>query len=427
MIKRPFFGLGTPRLKYPVIDIDIADTIREIPLPQKVTLLLSPDIRIEDLILKAGDSVKTGQKLKLLDDGNAYLISTVTGTIAEISEYTGYLGRIYPAVSIDAAGEDQWDDEFNETGKTPNPENALAFFNYLPGNPDFTTLSSVQSAINTIIINGLDSDLLVTTNQFVVKTETGRLTEGIEYLKKITRASRIFIIVPPDSAALAEKTGVPVYAVNPVYPNTLPQIIMKNISGTEVLPGNSCEDMGVGFINAEAVVSLTMAFSEGKIPVDKILTVINKDYVPETVRARIGTPVKDVFKALDIDTAHGDQIIFGGPMTGTAVYSEDMPVSPNTDAVMIQDSARITLGSDNQCINCGECVRACPAGVPVNMLVRLLENGLYEEAAEQYDLLSCIECGLCSYVCIARIPVFHYIMLGKYEFGRVKSAEEPNA
>ena len=61
------------------------------------------------------------------------------------------------------------------------------------------------------------------------------------------------------------------------------------------------------------------------------------------------------------------------------------------------------------------------------MLVRLLENGLYEEAAEQYDLFSCIECGICSYVCMARIPLFHYIMLGKFEIARSGTAEESDA
>ena len=427
MIKRPFFGLARPRLKYPVVVNREQDPIKEIPLPQKVTLFLSPHVKIDDLILRAGDKSITGQKLKLTGDGKDYLISTVTGTITGISEYTGYLGQACQAVSIEAAGDDQWDDEFNERGKTASPENALEFFNYLPGNPDFQSLLSFQPPVNTIIINGIDKDLLITTNQLVLKTETESLTEGIEHLKKITRASRLFITVPSDLTAEAEKTGVPVHAVNPVYPNILPEVITKNILGRAVLPGKRCEEMGVGFINAEAVVSLTRAFAEGKIPVDKIVTVINKDYIPVNIRARIGTPVKDILKALNIETEHGDQIVLGGPMTGTAIYSEDMPVSPDTDAIMVLDKARIAIGSGSHCINCGECVRACPARVPVNMLVRLLENGLYEEAAEQYDLFSCIECGLCSYVCVARIPVFHYIMLGKYEFSRIQSAEESNA
>jgi electron transport complex protein RnfC len=64
-------------------------------------------------------------------------------------------------------------------------------------------------------------------------------------------------------------------------------------------------------------------------------------------------------------------------------------------------------------------VNICPVNVPVNMLIRVLENGFFEEAAKEYDLLSCVECGLCSYVCIARIPIFHYIMLGKHELSKM--------
>ena len=93
---------------------------------------------------------------------------------------------------------------------------------------------------------------------------------------------------------------------------------------------------------------------------------------------------------------------------------------------MIQDHSQIIWSSDTHCVNCGECVRACPVQIPVNMLVRLLENGLYEEAAREYDLLSCIECGLCSYVCIGKIPVFHHIMLGKQEHDRIMRSEGSN-
>jgi electron transport complex protein RnfC len=58
------------------------------------------------------------------------------------------------------------------------------------------------------------------------------------------------------------------------------------------------------------------------------------------------------------------------------------------------------------------------------MLVRFLEAGQYQEAADSYDLYSCIECGLCSYVCVSKIPIFQYIRLAKYELERAKSAEE---
>jgi electron transport complex protein RnfC len=59
--------------------------------------------------------------------------------------------------------------------------------------------------------------------------------------------------------------------------------------------------------------------------------------------------------------------------------------------------------------------------VPVNLLIRYLEAGLYQEAADSYDLFSCIECGLCSYVCTAKIPIFQYIRLGKHELMKMES------
>jgi electron transport complex protein RnfC len=61
------------------------------------------------------------------------------------------------------------------------------------------------------------------------------------------------------------------------------------------------------------------------------------------------------------------------------------------------------------------------------MLVRFLEAGQYEEAADNYDLLSCIECGLCSFVCVSRIPIFQYIKLAKYELDRAKASAETEA
>ena len=60
------------------------------------------------------------------------------------------------------------------------------------------------------------------------------------------------------------------------------------------------------------------------------------------------------------------------------------------------------------------------------MLVRFLEAGQYQEAADEYDLLSCVDCGLCSFFCVAQIPIFQYIRLGKHGLARIQQVEESN-
>ena len=424
MIKRPFFSLGKPKLKYPVVHTQEQDVVRVIPIPNRVSLFLeNPYESNEGLLIRPGDIIRTGQKLMLTEEDKGYVISSVTGTIAGISQHKGYFGKTYSAISIDTADEEQWDDKFKEVYQKPTLETSLEFLGCLPGDTSFISNLDKHSSLHTIIINGVDSDILVSTNQLIVETETDNLKIGIENLREITRADEIIIAVPPELAAQAVNTGAEVKVIENIYPNTLPKIIVKNILGEIVPAGKTSEEVGVGFLNAEAVVALSKAFTKGQIPVSKLLTVINKDHTTVHVRARIGTHIKEILTALDIKTHHGDQLVIGGPMTGHTLHSEDLPVLPDTDAIMVQDKDNIVSTSDCHCINCGECVRACPARIPVNMLIRVLANGLYEEAAKEYDLLSCIECGFCSYVCTARIQIFHYIMLGKYEFTRIETKE----
>ena len=427
MIKKPFFGLGKPKLQYSGIKNIEGKDIKEIPPSPGVTLVhKSPDSQPGELILSIGDEVRTGQKLNLREIGEEYLISTATGTITDISHTTESAGQTFTSISIEAKSKDLWDDEFEKTGKDAAPENALPFLSCLPGASDLSSFIRTDNPLNTIIINGLDRDLLIATNQIIVKTMAEHLAEGIEYLKKITGVSRIIFVVPPSLRKEAEQSGAKVEVIEPVYPDAIPGLLMKRILDSPVPPSKTFEDLGVGFISPEAVVALKTAFVEGKVPVTKVVTVIDKNSRLTCIKTRIGTPVGDILSALNIDVSHGDRLVFGGPMSGQSIYSEDMPILHDTDAIMVQDKSQVNPSGNDPCINCGECVRACPAKLPVNMLIRLLENGLYEEAAQEYDLLSCVECGLCSYVCEMRIPISHYIMLGKHELPLTDGQEESN-
>lgn len=420
MIRRPFFSIMRPKLKYLATE-DRVGGLREVGLPARVTLLAG-DCDIGSINLKVGAAVRTGEKLNVSGDG--YIISTVTGTISAIGEYTGYLSQGYVSISIDVSGEDQWDEGTLDALKEPGFEVARDYLACIPGKSDFSSLLRSRPPVNSLVVTGVDADLLVLTHQRMVLSED--LSAGIEYLKKLTRSSRVILAVGPGFSRV-DIPGVEVLVVRPVYPGGLPAMIARDVLGADYIPGRSFQELGIGFLGAEAVLCLAGLFDRGEFPVDKVITVIGKDGCTELVKARIGTSVKAILDVLGIETSHGDRVVLGGPMTGRAIYSEDMPILADTDAILVQDRSQVVLSEDVQCVNCGECVRACPVGIPVNMLVRVLGRSFYEEAAEQYDLHGCIECGLCNYVCVARIPVFHHIMLGKQEHFRLKNLEGTHA
>ena len=424
MICKPFFGPAKSVLRFPVLE-NIHKTIPvQVPVPERAVFHAGNGGASGTPAVRLGDNVKTGGRVEVWKESGRAVVSTVTGVVSEISEHTGYGGDRYTKIVVKTEKEDEFDEEFQELIRSPMSRDLLPFLDALPGGVDFSFIFGLRSPVRTFVVSGTDREPLVTTNQFMLAARSDGLKEGIRRLRKLFRGCRVIVAVPPYLAAMARTTGAEVAVLEPAYPHTLPAMIMKAAVGVEVHPDRRIEETGSAFVSAETVVALGEAFETGRPVLHKHLTVIGKDGSSTLVRARMGSAVGDVFSTLGIQTDEGDLLVQGGPMAGRSIHSEDMPIWNLTDSLFVQDKADVAFSSNAHCINCGECVRVCPARIPVNMLVRVLENGLWEDATALYDLDACIECGLCSYVCPARIPVFHYIMLGKHEVERTSRAEE---
>ncbi len=426
MIKRSFFGLVKPKLQYEIIDEAQAEPV-SIKASKQIMLYIDQSLEnTGNALLKTGDPVKAGQKIAMTDSVD-YLLSSKSGQISKISTFVGIMGKKFTSVTIDVDSESSQtvDESFKNVCQTPSLENARDFLAGLPGQPDFNGFFDMDKPVKAIVVLGVDDDLLSTTNQYFVKNNIIAIKTGVDLLCKITGISNAILIVPQHLEQVAGSSGAIVKTVDSEYPSAHPELIMQHILASE--DGKSKSKSGIAFFSAEAVCAIGAAYNTGKLPLEKIVTFVSKNGNKQLVSVPIGTPIQDILNKFNETLNDGDRVILGGPMKGISAFSAEYPVLPDTDAIIIQDKNQITERSDTACINCGECVRVCPANIQVNQLIRFLEAGQYEEAADQNDLFSCIECGFCSYVCESRIPVFQHIKLAKHTLESMKAAEESNA
>ncbi len=425
MIKRSFFGFAKPNVQYE--RADIFPMRQEIPAPAQVTFLADvPYERADLLTIQTGDAVGSGQKIQPVNGNPAYVTAAAGGVISSISSHIGNFGKKYTAITIDVDKDAVVDTQLQEAGKELTMGTIADLLRCVPGGlPD--GLFNGSDALDTIVVQGADEDLLGITQPYIVKQEMSSLKQGVALLQKVTGAKRVVLTVPFSMASEGGASGAEVKTLSPKYPAANPRLIARDCLGITIPAGSTCEAAGICFISAEAVAALGKAYETGTIPNRKIITVVKRSGEKMLVSAVIGTPAGDVLAACSETLNANDRFVFGGPMTGSAAVSESDPVGVDTDIIIVQDSAALPAVVDRSCINCGECVRMCPANVPVNILIRYLAAGEYSDAVDQCDLLSCIECGLCAFVCPVNIPIFQYIKLGKYEFASLNTAEADDA
>ncbi len=421
MIKRSFFTLTQPRLDYDLVEPDPKEP-ESIPVPSNLTLLLSEALdNTKTALLKKGDSVEKGDKLCLYDDSKEYTVSPVTGTINVIDTYTDDLGNSATFIVVKNAQGQASDSKAKIYDLKEDMASADGCLRTLPGAPPLKILAQDDVKIDTVVITCADADILSTTNQYMALKNLEDIKAGAQILKKITGAAKLCITVPKDLNIQGSFDSMQVFKTSMAYPSNLPAMILKDHLNMVLPAGKTPEDMGVCFVTAEAAVSMAGAYKTKSAGFEKVVTIIGKQGSRYRAKATIGTPLRKLFDPFSIHINDQDRIVVGGPMQGMATYTPYHPVEPDMDTIIIQDRDAIPEISDTACVNCGKCVRICPANIPVNILVRYLAADQYEEAADKCDLESCLECGLCAYTCTARIPVFQYIRLGKHELNKLRA------
>lgn len=412
-------------------DIPTAD----LPLPGKVIIPLIQHIGEPALpVVQKGDYVKTGQ---LIAKSNGFISSnihsSISGMVKEIEKSPHPKIGAATAVLIES---DNMDAVFEQSKQLSSSEiEKLSIEEILQkieaagiaglGGAAFPTRAKLKIArdkkIGVYIVNAVECEPFITCDYRLMLEKSFEIIAGLKLAVKVTGAKEVFIgikknkrqIIKIFNEALRGEKNVKIVEVDIKYPQGAEKQLIKTILNKEVPSGKLPLDIGVVVNNVATLYAVYEAVYKGKALYEQFITVSGNGVVkPANLKARIGTPLKNILEFCGMKPAEKTKIIVGGPMMGSAQNTLDAPVIKGSSCVLVFIDKEVKVFQDNPCIKCGRCVGVCPAKILPAKIAQLVKRDKIGEL-DKFNINDCIECGCCAYVCPASIPIVEYIKLGK--------------
>ncbi|MDT8435794.1 MAG: electron transport complex subunit RsxC [Gemmatimonadota bacterium] len=286
--------------------------------------------------------------------------------------------------------------------------------------------------VHTLIVNGAECEPYLTTDHRTMVEFPGRVQLGVRIMMKALGVERAIIGVEknkPDAIAALQATlpsdlDVRVVPLTVKYPQGAEKMLIRVVTGREVPSGKLPMHVGVVVQNVGSIACIAEVFETGQPLIERVVTVTGPGVRrPSNLIVPVGAKLRDVLDFCDGLTDDASQIVFGGPMMGSATPDLDTPLIKSTTGVVVLTEAQARPRRVHPCISCGRCLEACPVFLNPSLLGKLAQAGRYEEMEEAH-LMDCMLCGCCSYVCPSHIPLSQMFALGKNMLRRRKSAEK---
>lgn len=408
-----------------------------IPLLQHVGAVCEPTVDVHDLVL-------VGQKI---GDSEEYISvpvhSSVSGEVTGIVNYTHPIGHDVLAVQILSDGRNTVSPEVKPPGDplqmTPEAIRKVIREGGIVGMGGAAFPTHVKLApssgkpIKSVIINGAECEPYITGDHRLMIERSADIIRGALIIKRAVGADQIFVAIEsnkPDAVqrmrAAGREAGAQVVVLPVRYPMGAEKILIYAVTGRQVPSRGLPRDVGVEVSNVGTAVAIIDLFSKGMPLVDRVVTVSGDGVAGHAnLRVRLGTLARDVIDFCGGMVGEKGKLIIGGPMTGLAQYTANVPVVKGTSAIIVlRHEALFRREPANfTCIRCGRCVRDCPMNLMPYAIGAYADAGMWDHL-EHLNVEDCMECGCCSYVCPTKTPLVQLIKVGKEGLARRKKKME---
>ncbi|MEG0006849.1 MAG: electron transport complex subunit RsxC [Aeromonas sp.] len=396
-----------------------------------------------DLLVQVGDKVKKGQPLTRYDKGRIVPVhASTSGTVTAIEPHTVAhpSGLEDLCVILTPDGEDAWG-ERNGRADYWNLERGelleriqQAGIAGLGGAvfPTHSKLDGRGQLTEILIVNGLECEPYITTDDRLMQEYADEIMDGIRVLKHLLKPKLTLIGVEDNKpAAIDELTrhatdeDVLVKSVPTKYPSGGAKQTIELLTGRQVPKGGRAVDMGIMVLNVATVFAIKRAIIDGEPLISRIVTLTGDAFKkPGNAWVLLGTPVRWLLQRFELQPEADQRVIMGGPMMGFTLPHAMVPVVKATNCLLSPTRAELPPpGPEQACIRCSACADACPANLLPQELYWYSRAKDYDKA-EKLNLFDCIECGACAWVCPSEIPLVQYYKIAKDDIRETRAEHE---
>ncbi|MFM5024319.1 electron transport complex subunit RsxC [Aeromonas caviae] len=396
-----------------------------------------------ELLVRVGDKVKKGQPLTRFDKGRIVPVhASTSGTITAIEQHTVAhpSGLDDLCILLTPDGDDAWGE------RTPQPD----YWNLERGElleriqqagiaglggavfPTHSKLDGRGQLTEILIVNGLECEPYITTDDRLMQEYADEIMDGIRVLKHLLKPKLTLIGVEDNKPAAIEAltryasdADVLVKSVPTKYPSGGAKQTIELLTGRQVPKGGRAVDMGIMVLNVATVFAIKRAIIDGEPLIERIVTLTGDAFKkPGNAWVRLGTPVRWLLQRFELQPEADQRVIMGGPMMGFTLPHAMVPVVKATNCLLSPTRAELPPpGPEQACIRCSACADACPATLLPQELYWYSRVKEYDKA-EKLNLFDCIECGACAWVCPSEIPLVQYYKIAKDDIREARAEAE---
>ena len=409
--------------------------LKKFPEPETVVIPLSMHVGKPAVpVVKAGDTVKLGQKIAEADGFvSSNIHSSVSGTVVAVEPRKHPNRGMVESIVIRSDGKNTTDESVrpNKPLEELSPEEIVDIVKEKGitgmGGAGFPTFIKLKPGkpIDTVLLNGCECEPYLTADHRVLLEYADDVIYGLKAIMKAVDAPKGIIVIEdnkPDAIALLQSRtegmdNIEVQTVRTKYPQGAEKTLIKNVLKRLVPSGGLPADVGTVVDNVSTAVAISDAIQKGMPLVERAVSVTGEHIAnPGNYMVKIGTSVKALIDYCGGISGEDVTVKMGGPMMGFPLTDEEVPVIKGTNGVIAIDTDHT---KEEECIKCGRCVDVCPMELAPLNFAKYVKEGNAQALLDNH-IRDCFECGCCQYICSSKIPLVERIRTGKKMIMEVK-------